>query len=161
VTSRKFCRRCTNFRRSKNVIRRRRSVPIISWPSCLPRRRLLQSLPTNTQLASEVFPAFPTELSPRSPIRIRGGLSEELAVHTVLEIWWHPFGEMVAQLAVRWIPKDRDAVFAAVAFDYGRCGGGRACCEGYSRNDGTIQFVEVFAVIMCEFGVILINSIRS
>jgi hypothetical protein len=109
-------------------------------------------------LASKVLPTFPTEFSPGSSIRIRGCLSEELAVHAVFEIWRHPFGEMVAQLAVCRIPKDRDAVFAARTLDYRSCGGGRARCEGYSGGDGTIQFVEVFAVMMYEFRIILINS---
>jgi hypothetical protein len=158
VTSSKLCRRCTNFHSSKSVIRRRRSVPIISRPSRLPGRRLLQPLPTNTQLATEVLPAPPTEPSPRITLRIGGSLGEELAVHAVLEIWRHPFGEMVAQLAVCWVPEDGDAVFAAGALNDRRRGGGRAGGEGYPGEDGPIQFVEVFSDIMYEFTVILLNS---
>ena len=148
VTSGKFWRRCTNFHSSKSIIRRGRSVPIISWPSCLPGLRLLQPLSTNTQLAPEVLAAFPTEPPPRVSIRVRRSLREELAVHAVLEIRRHPFGQMVAQLAVCWIPEDRGAVFAAGALNDRRCGGGRAGSEDYSAEDGTVQFVEVLAVVV-------------
>ena len=65
---------------------------------------------------------------------------------------------MVAQLAVCWVPEDGNAVFAAGALNDGRCGGGRAGGEGYSGEDGTVEFVEVFADIMYEFRVILVNG---
>jgi len=67
---------------------------------------------------------------------------------------------MVSQLAVCWVPEDGDAIFAAGALNDGRCGCGGAGCETYSGEDSAVEFVEVLAVVVYEFRIILVDSTR-
>jgi hypothetical protein len=66
---------------------------------------------------------------------------------------------MVAQLAVCRVPEDGYTEFASGALDDGRCGGGRADCEGWCKGEeGAIKSVEVLAVGVYEISFILAES---
>ena len=133
---------------SKSIIRRRRTaLAVIPGPPGLAGLRLLQPLAANAQLAAKVLPALGTVAAPRIALGIRRSLREDLAAHAVRQVARHPLGQVVAQLAVRRVPQDRHAVLAPGALDDGRRGRGRAGCEGHSREDGAVEFVEALAVL--------------